>query len=1644
VNPQYGFIGNVTLTASGLPSDVTASFSPNSTNYTSTMTLTATGAAAVGKYTVTVTRVSGSLNESTTFSLVVYVPTFSLWANGINIDPGGSGTTSVTVTPQYGFAGNVKLAVSGLPTGVTAAFSPNPTTGNSTLTLTTNSSVAIGQYTVTVTGTSGAQTASTTLELGVNAQGFTVTSYGGASVGQGSSASSTVYVNPQNGFAGNIRLLLSGLPSGVTGSFSPNPGTGSISLTLTATSSAALGQYNAMITGKSGDLTVTSPFPVTIYAQDFSLYAQAMNIGRGGADATNVSVNPEFGFTGSVTLAASGLPAGVTPAWGTNPATGNSVLTLTASSTAALGQYNVIVTGTSGSMTRTTTFTLGVYAPSFTLASYYSPSIGQGSSTTSNIYITPQYGFTGEIRLTASGLPAGVTATFSPNPTTGNTTITLSASSSASLGQYTITVTGTSGAQSATTNITLGLYAPGFTLSANNPSIGQGASGTSSVEVNPQYGFTHTVRLSASGLPAGVTAAFSPNPTTGNTTLTVTANSSVVPGNYNATISGTSGTQTATAAFTLTVNQPGFTLSANGLNISPGTTGTSDVYVSPQYGFTGNVNLSIFGLPAGMTAFFTPNPTTGTSALTLTASNSVPLGQYNATITGTCGSLTASTTINLAVYASGFMLSANDMNIGQGTSGSNYFYVSPQNGFTGNVTLSATGLPSGVTASFSPNPTTGYSSLTLAATNSAPIGQYTVTVTGVSGSQTAATTFILGIYAPTFTVSAYGVTIAPGSSTSTTAYVNPQYGFTGNVTFSISGLPGGVTGSFSPNPATGSSSLTLTASSSAAPGQYNATITGKSGAQTATTTLQVTIDTPAFTISTNGGGSMGPGSSATSYVYIYGQSGFNGIVSFSISGLPAGFATSFSPNPATSFTTLTVTTSGSVLPGQYNATITGTSGTQTATTPFTVTVYLQSFTLSSYALNIGRGTTGSTTVYIYPQYGFTGSVTLALSGLPTGVTAAWGTNPATGSSQLTLTASSWAALGQYNVTVTGASGSLTTSTTLTLGIYVPGFTLSTYSNVSIGRGNSSTSYVTMSPQYGFTGDVTLSAVGLPSGVTASFTPNPTTGNSILTLTANSTASLGQYNVTIKGTSGQTTATSILTVGIYPQSFTLYDWSSVVDINRGISATTTVELMPQYGFTGNVALSASGQPSGVTASFSPATLSTGSSTLTLTASSTAPPGAAEVTITGTSGTFTASTTLLSAVVVNQTTPAITWSAPVAINYGAAITSTQLNAKGSVSGTLNYSPPAGTVLDGGTQTLSVRLTPTDTTDYTPVTKTVVLTVKPVTQTITFTAPANQTYGTAPFELGATASSGLTISYAPTTPTICTVSGSTVTLVGAGADCTIQTSQPGNGDYDAAATVTRSFYVYREAQTISFNALPSQTYGAPITLTASASSGLAVSFASSTTAVCTVSGTSAILVAIGNCTIRAMQSGNGDYLAATTVSQSFMVLKAPQTITFPTVPAQTYGAAPFMLNATASSGLAVAFTSTTPTICKVSGATVTLVGAGADCTIEASQAGNGYYDAAAKITGRFYVYREAQTIAFNTLPNQTLGAAPITLSASASSGLAVIFVSATTGVCTVSGATATMIATGTCTIRATQVGNSVYLAATTVAQSTTVKAN
>jgi subtilase family serine protease len=198
---------------------------------------------------------------------------------------------------------------------------------------------------------------------------------------------------------------------------------------------------------------------------DFAISSSpsSVTVVRGNSGSSTISTSVSGGFDAAVALSASGAPAGVTigfsPTSIAAPGSGSSTMTITVAATTATGTYSIVVSGSGGGVVHTTSVSLTVNAAAagnFTLsASPSSLTITRSSQGSSTVTITPSNGFTGAVTFSASGLGSGTTASFSPNPATGSTSVTFTASSSAATGTRTITITGVSGSLTHTTTISL-------------------------------------------------------------------------------------------------------------------------------------------------------------------------------------------------------------------------------------------------------------------------------------------------------------------------------------------------------------------------------------------------------------------------------------------------------------------------------------------------------------------------------------------------------------------------------------------------------------------------------------------------------------------------------------------------------------------------------------------------------------------------------------------------------------------------------------------------------------------------------------------------------------------------------------------------------------------------------------------------------------------------------------------------------------------------------------------------------------------------------------------------------------------------------------------------------------------------------------
>jgi YVTN family beta-propeller protein len=300
-----------------------------------------------------------------------------------------------------------------------------------------------------------------------------------------------------------------------------------------------------------------------------------------------------------------------------------------------------------------------------------SPILQPGTSATSVISTSAFGGFNADVSLSLSGLPPGVTATFSsttvPAPGSGNSTLTLSASATTAFGTYTIPITASGGGLTHTLNIALTIVNPGYfvTASPSSLTVKPGSSANTTVTVTVTDNSVSGLMFpDITGLPAGVTASFSPPFINGNgsLTLTLTANNTAAAGTSNVTVLVHSnrtpiGTErTATVGVTVDPGADfGVSASPATLQLVLGNSNSTTVTISAGSLFNSDISLSASGLPAGVTAIFSPAtipaPGSGNSTLTFTASNSATPGNANVTVTATGGGKTHTSTLSLVIVA---------------------------------------------------------------------------------------------------------------------------------------------------------------------------------------------------------------------------------------------------------------------------------------------------------------------------------------------------------------------------------------------------------------------------------------------------------------------------------------------------------------------------------------------------------------------------------------------------------------------------------------------------------------------------------------------------------------------------------------------------------------------------------------------------------------------------------------------------------------------------------------------------------------------------------------------------------------------------------------------------------------------------------
>jgi hypothetical protein len=390
---------------------------------------------------------------------------------------------------------------------------------------------------------------------------------------------------------------------------------------------------------------------------------------------------------------------------------------------------------------------------------------------------------------------------------------------------------------------------------------------------------------------------------------------------------------------------------ANGSSVSLPFTGTSVSVFMPTNSDEGTFQVAIDGVSQGT---YNSATSAGYVPRVLVYSNAgLTNGAHTLTLVKLSGTYLVLDSVEYQSSTPSFTLTpaAASLALAQNLGGQINVNVTPASGFSGTVNFALSGLPAGASSVFVPASSATGTTLIVFVPAGVAVGTYPLTITGTSGTATASTSLGLSVTpqaAFTLSAAASKLSLAPGQSASDALTMTPVGGFTGTASFSASGLPAGVSASFAPASSAGGTTLSLAVSKSAAAGTYPLTITGSVAgtgssnafAETTTVTLVIAASTsPGFTLAVSPaqqtlihGGVTG----ATVAVTLTPTNGFSGAVNYSVSGVPANLSTAFVGNGASA--TFVLYAQAAALPGTYTLTLTGTSGSVTASVPLTVVI----------------------------------------------------------------------------------------------------------------------------------------------------------------------------------------------------------------------------------------------------------------------------------------------------------------------------------------------------------------------------------------------------------------------------------------------------------------------------------------------------------------------------------------------------------------------------------------------------------------------------------------------------------------------------------------------------------------------------------
>ncbi len=1207
---------------------------------------------------------NGSFNWSTRIASFVFpsctaaAPTpdfYMVVTPGSNtVAVGSSGGYSVAITPLGGLSSAVSLSAAGLPAGAVASFSPAPVTppGSSTLTVTVGVGTAPGTYPITITAAGGgmSHSAAATLVVYVPASAIFLKSdattqgtwkgvYGAD--GYAIAADSTNYpAYAQVSFTGQSDFTWAGSTTDVR----------ALQKGASTTDRIASAWYSGTSFTIDVNLIDGNVHRVGLYCLDWDNLGRAQTIDILDATTGNVVESRSI----------SGFANGQYLIWNMG---GHALIrvTRTAGNNAAVSGLFFDVAGP--------------VAPDFALAATpASRVVTRGSSATYTVTVSPAGGFTGVVSLSASGLPAGAAASFSPASltTSGTSTLTVTTGAATPGGVYAVTITGTAGSITHSASVGLTVNILGGAVFARADASTQGT-------WKGVYGADgYTIAGDATSYPAYAQVSFAGQGTyvwAGSTTdvraLQKAASSTDriaaawdSGGSFTIDLNLTDGNSHQVGLYCLDWDNLARAQTIDVLDAS-----TSNVLDSRSVSALGNGLWMIWNLSGHVTI-----------RLTRTAGN-------NAVLSGLFFDAAGSVNSNFSVAAS-----PASQTLGQAASTTYTVTVSAAGSFSGVVSLAASGLPAGTVAGFNPASinTSGASTLTVTTGSATPAGSYPITITGTSGSlsHAATVTLVVNVIIPAAAVfarvdattqgtwkgvyGADGYAIA-GDATSYPAYAQVSFAGQGSYVWAGSTTDvralqkaassadrvaatwySGSSFTIDVNLTDGNSHQVslycldwenagrvqtidiLNAASSAVldtrslsgfsngqwmiwnlSGHVTIRLTRTAGNNAVVSGLFFDVAAPLIpdfaVAATPASQTLGRAASTTYTVTVSTAGGFNGVVNLAASGLPSGTVAGFNPASinASGTSTLTVTTGSATPAGSYPITITGTSGSlsHSATVTLVVNVIIPAAAVFAKADATTQGTwkgvygadgytiAGDATSYpAYAQVSFAGQSGYVWAGSTTDVRALQKV-----ASSTDRVAATWYSGSSFTIDV-----NLTDGNSHQVGLYCLDWD-------NLGRAQ------TIDILDASTGNVldSRSVSALGNGLWMIWNLN------------------GHVTIRITRTAGNNAVVSGLffdAAGPIAPDFAVSASPASQTANQGASATYSVTVSPAGSFAGTVGFSASGLPAGATASFNPASVAaSGTATLTVTIGGSTPGGSYTITITAAGASQSHSTTV--ALVVN---------------------------------------------------------------------------------------------------------------------------------------------------------------------------------------------------------------------------------------------------------------------------------------------------------------------------------------------------------------------------------------------------------------------------